>query len=330
MTTPSSGEPAGEPKPAILVVDDDPAITRTLARSLRDRFTVFTANSADAALAIIAREPIAVILTDQRMPEVSGVQLLERARDLRPESLGILISGYTDVSALVDALNLGNVRGFLPKPWDIHQLRRQIDVAVHRYQASFLDREVLHATADAVSKAREQLDQLRRALDELAAGQPAAMFERWEQALRDARQDSGRTSIQPAFYDGPPAGDAPLSQSLPAMFADLVATYAQILDGAVEQRGFGPSTRVSDQLRTLSERLGTLWAGPRDVVEIHTSALKARLADAPPARIAVYVEEARLLLPELMGNLVVFYRGWLLATLVRPPIPPSDGSPPRR
>lgn len=326
MATPQAGEPAAAQRPAILVVDDDPTITRTLARSLRDRFKVFTANSADAALAIIAREPIAVILTDQRMPDVSGVQLLERARDLRPETIGILISGYTDVAVLVDALNLGNVRGFLPKPWDVHQLRHQIDQAVRRYEAGFLDPDVLHATADAVTAARAQLDQLRRALDDLATGQPTELFERWERARDELRSAPGDPPPRPTFFDGPPAGAAPLAQAHPQAFAELAERYAAILDRAVEQRSFGPEARLSDQIRALGERLGAHWAGPRDVVEVHTAALKARLAGAPATRIAVYAEEARLLLPELMGNLVIFYRGWLVATLIRPPLPPADGT----
>lgn len=324
MATQLSGEGANLPQPAILVVDDDPAITRSLARSLRDRFTVFTANSADAALAIIARETIAVILTDQRMPDISGVQLLERARDLRPEAIGILISGYTDISALVDALNLGNVRGFLPKPWDIHQLRRQLDQAVRSYQAGFLDRTVLRNTADAVNHARAQVAELRRALDELASGNPATLFEQWERTRRDARYGPGNTPLQASFYEGPPPGDAPLSQRLPEIFVSLVADQSAILDQAVEHRGYRIEGRFSDNLRALGERLGTLWASPRDVIEVHTAALKSRLTGAPGARISVYAEEGRLLLPELMGNLVVFYRGWLVATLVHPTAP-DDG-----
>lgn len=314
MEAPTPADAGGPPRPAILIVDDEPQVTRSLARSLRDRFTVFTATSADEALAIVAREPIAVILSDQRMPGVTGVQLLERARDVRPETLGILLSGYTDAAALVDALNLGNVRGFLPKPWDIHQLRRQLDQAVRSYQAAFLDRAVLSDTAEAASQAQAQLADLRKVLDHLAEGAPLALFSEWEHAGRSAQHtpDAQRT-----FYAGPP--DArPLSQRDPATFGALVAVYAAILDQSAEQRYLPAPTDIPAQLRDLSERLGTLWAGPRDAVEIHTAALKRRTAGAPTARITVYVEEARLLLPRLMGNLVVFYRGWLATILASP------------
>lgn len=309
-------------RPAILIVDDEPHVTRSLARSLRDRFTVFTATNAAAALDIISRERIAVILTDQRMPDISGVQLLERARDIRPETLGILISGYTDVSALIDALNLGNVRGFLPKPWDIHQLRRQLEQAVRDYQAGFLEREVLRNTAEAVTKAQEQVAELRRALDEIASGHGEALFAQWERTRVQAQSESVNAFNHP-FYHGP-RSELPISQYDPEMFNGLVAAYADLLDQAVEQRFFEGPSRVPDHLRTLSERLGTCWAGPRDAVEVHTTALKRRIAAAPAARVTIYVEEARLLLPELLGNLVVFYRSWLAATLAgrKPPSVP--------
>jgi ActR/RegA family two-component response regulator len=313
---------AAPDRPAILIVDDEPNVTRSLARSLRDRFTVFTATTAAAALDIVSRERIAVILTDQRMPDISGVQLLERARDIRPETLGILISGYTDVAALVDALNLGNVRGFLPKPWDIHQLRRQLEQAVRDYQAGFLERDVLRNTAEAVTRAQEQVAELRKALDEIASGHGDLLFAEWERTNAQARHEPAGTFGHP-FYNGPRA-EAPISQHDPTTFHGLVAEYGDLLDQAVEQRFFQGQSAVPDHLRALSERLGTHWAGPRDAVEIHTTALKRRIAAAPAARVTVYVEEARLLLPELLGNLVVFYRAWLATTLAgRRPPPPS-------
>lgn len=309
---------AGPVRPAILIVDDEPQITRSLARSLRDRFTVHTATNADEALAIVAREPIAVILSDQRMPGVTGVQLLERVRDIRPDTLGILLSGYTDAAALVDALNLGNVRGFLPKPWDIHQLRRQLEQTVRSYQAAFLDRQVLSSAAGAATDAQAQLAEIRRLVEQLAEGAPSAVFSEWERTGRSAQYaPADHAPPQRSFYDGPP-DDRPISQRDPATFGALVAVYAEILDQSVEQRYLESHLDPPAQLRDLSERLGTLWAGPRDAVEIHTAALKRRTAGSSAARLSVYVEEGRLLLPRLMGNLVVFYRGWLAAVLASP------------
>jgi DNA-binding response OmpR family regulator len=325
MAKPMPDARADQSRPAILIVDDEPAITRTLARSLRDRFTVFTASTAEAAIDIIAREPIAVILTDQRMPDLSGTQLLDRARALRPEAVGILISGYTDPSALIDALNLGNVRGFLPKPWDIQQLRYQLDAAMRSYQVGFLDPEVLHNAASAAAQARAQVDELRRALDALAQGDTAALFAQWEHIRRDLLDAPGPIVPQSAFFEGPPADAPPISQRLPEGSAELTDAYAAILEEALNQRAHGGDSLLSDRLRDLSERLGAVWATPRDVVEIHLAGLKRCVTDAQITRVIAYTEEARLLLPELMGNLVIFYRGWLATAFARPSPPPRRG-----
>lgn len=321
MSTPAPMEQGGTTRPAVLIVDDEPAVTRSLARSLRDQFTVFTANTADEALTIIARERIAVILTDQRMPEVSGVQLLERARAIRPDACGIIISGYTDVATLVDALNLGNVRGFIPKPWDIQQLRRQLSQAIHTYQVGFLEPDLLRNTVEAVAKAQAQLDGLRQALDSLAPMQGDALFAKWERTNAQSPSEPDDAASAHPFYDGPHT-TLPLRQHDPATFAELVVVYAELIELAAEQRFYeGPST-LADQLRVLSERLGTLWASPRDAVELHTAALKRCVTDVAVARQNVCIEEARLLLPELMGNLIVFYRSWLAAVFSgqRPPL----------
>ena len=123
-----------QPKPTILIVDDEENVTRSLSRSLKDRFTVLTTTSAKAALEIVKRTEVAVILTDQRMPGMSGVELLEKIQQINQNSVGILISGYSDIVALTAAINLPNVHGFIPKPWDIEPLRTKLDAAVRQYQ----------------------------------------------------------------------------------------------------------------------------------------------------------------------------------------------------
>jgi response regulator RpfG family c-di-GMP phosphodiesterase len=121
-------------RPTILIVDDEESVTRSLARSLKDRFTVLTATSGEGALKIVERSDPLVVLTDQRMPGMSGVELLEHIRTIKPNTVGILISGYSDVIALTAAINLTTVHGFIPKPWDLDSLRRKLDDAVVQYR----------------------------------------------------------------------------------------------------------------------------------------------------------------------------------------------------
>ncbi|MFP4439567.1 MAG: response regulator [Chloroflexaceae bacterium] len=287
-------------KPAILIVDDDVNVTRSLARSLRDQFVVFTANSAAEALEVIAREDIAVVLTDQRMPGLTGVELLERAQHIRPDAVGIIISGYTDIVALVDAINLGTVRGYVPKPWDVSELRHRLDNAVRTYRASFLNREVLHSSAEAISRMQDEIADLYRALDMVASGEASRLFLAEEEPQQREREQLA-------------ASGAHLHERMPEVFQQFILRYEELLDLALDQRAFKVDHRLSDKLRALSKRLGQLRAGPRDLVEIHSMALKKKVAGTTPNRKQAAAEEGRLMLLELMGYLTTYYRLHLLA-----------------
>ena len=108
-------------KPTLLVVDDEENIVRTLSRTLRPYFELLTATSGKAALALLGEHKVDLILTDQRMPGMTGVELLAKAKQLQPGAVGVMITAYTDVDALADALNLGTVRGYIAKPWNTDQ-----------------------------------------------------------------------------------------------------------------------------------------------------------------------------------------------------------------
>jgi PAS domain S-box-containing protein len=123
-----------EERLAILIVESDRGIAEVIGKSLYDQYTVYLAGSGDEALEVLAREVIAVILTDQRIPGLTGVQLLERARHLQPDALGIICSAYIDSTALSEALNLGTVRGFIHKPWTMAELRRRVNEVARQYR----------------------------------------------------------------------------------------------------------------------------------------------------------------------------------------------------
>jgi len=103
-----------------------------------------------------------------------------------------------------------------------------------------------------------------------------------------------------------------LRQSLPEQFDQFVNDYNTLLDQALEQRAFKVEHHLSEKLRTFSYQLSLNNAGPRDVIEIHTIALKKRGPEMPYAKMQAYLEESRLILLELMGNLVSHYRNYAL------------------
>ncbi len=101
----------------ILVVDDEPANTRMLERLLRDEFDVVTAQSGADGLEVLGVHDIALIISDQRMPGMTGVEFLKRAAEIRPHCVRIILTGYTDAEDIVDALNSGVVYKYVTKPW---------------------------------------------------------------------------------------------------------------------------------------------------------------------------------------------------------------------
>ncbi len=122
--------------PAVLFVDDDDANLVVCEAAISDEFNVLTAQSADAALALMAEHDVAVVVADQRMPGTTGVELLEQVHAKYPETVRILITAYSDLKAAVDAINRGHVRRYLRKPWEPDELRREIQDALDVYEMS--------------------------------------------------------------------------------------------------------------------------------------------------------------------------------------------------
>ncbi len=117
----------------ILVVDDEPEILRTFEFNYRNDFTILTAGDTDAALARIRDTDVALVLADQRMPGRSGVELLTEARALRPDSLRLILTGYTDMETLVRGVNEGEIYRYVTKPWDSAELRTILQQAIEAF-----------------------------------------------------------------------------------------------------------------------------------------------------------------------------------------------------
>ena len=117
----------------ILVVDDEIDNLDLLKRTFRREYNVHTANSAQEALRLLEDQEFAVIVSDQRMPEMTGVELLQRAREKYPFTIRILLTGYTDINALVDAINMGHVYRYVTKPWSREEIVMTVKRAVEHY-----------------------------------------------------------------------------------------------------------------------------------------------------------------------------------------------------
>lgn len=142
----------------VLYVDDEVNNLHSFKAAFRRDFMVFTAESAKDGLKILEQEKIEIIITDQRMPEMTGVEFLESVIPHYPEPIRILLTGYTDIQAVIDAINKGQVYHYITKPWDEDQLRNIIYKAYEVYSLRAENKELVKS----LLRANEQLEFLLR------------------------------------------------------------------------------------------------------------------------------------------------------------------------
>jgi CheY-like chemotaxis protein len=131
-------------KPKMLVVDDEPDNLDLLYRTFRRDFQVLRAESGVAALKVLAAEgEVAVIISDQRMPEMKGTEFLSKTVPQFPDTMRIILTGFTDVEDLVEAINSGQVYKYITKPWDPNELKQVVQRAAETYELLKLRTEEL-------------------------------------------------------------------------------------------------------------------------------------------------------------------------------------------
>jgi response regulator RpfG family c-di-GMP phosphodiesterase len=215
------------PARAILCVDDEPHILSALRRLFRTQgYEVLTAGSAEAGLALLAEREVDLVISDMRMPEMDGVQFLERARVARPDALRLLLTGHADVEQIMDAINRGEIYRYITKPWD--------------------DTEILLVVRHALE--RRALEQEKLRLESLTLRQ--------NEQLRELNQDleakvAARTAELRGAHDELLASNDKLKRTF--------LTSIRVFAGIIELRGAnlaGHSRRVADLARRIAVRMG--------------------------------------------------------------------------
>jgi DNA-binding NtrC family response regulator len=130
---PPSETQVNDPSPPILVVDDEPDNLDAFRFNFKRVFKILTAGSGDEALKLLREQEVAVIVTDQRMPRMSGLEFLKAARELRPEAVPIILTAFTDVDVLIESINLGHVYRYVTKPWDAKEVKGILTQAIERF-----------------------------------------------------------------------------------------------------------------------------------------------------------------------------------------------------
>lgn len=147
----------------ILLVDDEENITSALTRLLRrDGYSILRANSGRAGLEVLKTHKVGVIISDQRMPEMTGTEFLTQVRELYPDTVRIVLSGYTELNSVTDAINRGAVYKFLTKPWEDDLLRAHVEEAFQRYEMKIENSRLTHE----LQQANEELRQVNRELEQ--------------------------------------------------------------------------------------------------------------------------------------------------------------------
>ena len=200
--------------PKVLFVDDDDANLVVCQAICAERFATLVARSATEALQHLQDSEIGVVLADQRMPGMSGVDLLERVRREYPDTIRILITAYSELPAAIDAINRGQVRRYLRKPWEpdellaeihdalqVYEMTRKLSAIEHRlrqsermYALGVVAASIGHELKNPVSWIAANVDHSESLLDELRATDDATVRERLEE-IRDCLQDA-RTGVQ--------------------------------------------------------------------------------------------------------------------------------------
>ncbi|MFS2137840.1 EAL domain-containing protein [Duganella sp. Dugasp56] len=148
----------------LLLVDDEANIVAALKRLLRpDHYEIYTANDGPQGLAVLAEHAVDVIVSDQRMPGMLGADFLRKAKQLYPDTIRIMLSGYTELQSVTDAVNEGAIYKFLTKPWEDELLRGHIAEAFHLKEIAD-DNERLHLE---VRSANQELAAANRRMEQL-------------------------------------------------------------------------------------------------------------------------------------------------------------------
>ena len=145
-------------KITVLYVDDEENNLFSFKATFRIKYNVYTAISGDEALKILETKKVHIIITDQRMPEMTGVEFLEKVLEKYVDPMRILLTGYADMGAVVDAVNKGKIFHYLAKPWN----EEELDLTINRAYDKYLEKIELKDMNEKLSGSNDQLEFLLR------------------------------------------------------------------------------------------------------------------------------------------------------------------------
>ena len=154
-------------KHTLLVVDDEPNVGDSVHDLLRREFNVLKAKSADEGIQLMQQNEVHIIMTDQRMPKITGVELLTKIRQRYPHAVRMLFTGYADLESVVAAINQGHVYRFLKKPWQPEELESVVREAADEYDRLVEQTDLIHRMQGELQQLRERVAALEQEVQRL-------------------------------------------------------------------------------------------------------------------------------------------------------------------
>jgi response regulator RpfG family c-di-GMP phosphodiesterase len=227
-------------KHTVLCVDDEQNILNALKRLLRkDGYRLLTASSGDEGVRILEQNEVHVVISDQRMPDMSGMEFLARVKECYPDALRIVLTGYTEVDSITESINKGHIYKFFLKPWNDQSLRLEIKQALDHY-------DLIQAN----KKLQEQVMQQNKKLKEINENLEAMVQERTE----DLRIQNQALELSHAILEDIPVAIVGVSAEGGIV---LINKEAQSLSGLSQRIELGNnlndyfSTEVDDKMATV-------------------------------------------------------------------------------
>jgi DNA-binding response OmpR family regulator len=266
----------------VLLIEDSTSdailVEQMLEEAMGDRFTLTRLSRLSDGLDRLRSGAFDVVLLDLSLPDSRGLETFVELYDQVSQVPIVVLTGSGDQMLAVQAVQEGAQDYLIKGEVNSALLARSLRYAIERKRSA----EALR---------RERVARLRREIRALAE----------IVALPD-------TTVAARSF-----GAMPLKDSVPDLFDQLVEDYGRLLDVALERRVYKVEPDVAEDARALAEELGALRAGPRDVVDVHITALRERSGRSNGPKAAVYTEEGRLVTLELMGHLVSYYRNRCLS-----------------
>ena len=264
----------------VLLMEDSPSDAMFLREAFADvadaEFVITQVERLAEGMSLLSIQAFDVVLLDLGLPDSQGIETFIQLHEHKPEVPVVVLTGLDDEAVGIKAVQWGAQDYLRKKQMQTPLLERSVRYAIERHRL------------------QQELERTRQ-------------HEAQEQEFRSMARLSNASAIGETaqIYSA-----GPLRDTFPEAFVRMVARYDELLELAFEQRVFKVNNHCTEGLRSLSDDLGALRAGPRDVIEIHNSVLRKKVTDVPSKKVQVYLEEGRIAVLELMGYLAGHYRNF--------------------